>query len=162
MLESVNRLRKLLGLRVGRAQKIPGVGIVGVDFDDALECIDRRRRIARVLGQHPEAVPGIRILRILLQRVFQRRLGFVDLLQIQIGNALVQPRDRQFGIGRGGLLKFFQPLLEQLLVHVGDAEIVQARGFDRDSVSTPEDSRPKAASRVATKAAETREVITGI
>ncbi len=131
MLECFNGLRKLLGLHVCGAKKIPGVGIVRVDFDDALKCIDRRLRFARILGQHPEAVPGVGILRILFQRIFQCSLSFINLLQVQVRDTHVQPRDRQFGIGLRGLLKLFQSLLEKLLVHVRDAEIIQARGLDR-------------------------------
>ena len=130
VLKRFNGLRKLLGLHIRCAKKIPSVSVVRIDLDDALERIDRRLRIAGVLGQHPEAVPGIRILRILFQRIFQCNLGFVDLLQVQVSDTHIQPRDRKFGIGLRGLLELFQSLLEQLLVHVGDAEVIQARRLD--------------------------------
>ena len=49
--------------------------------------------------------------------------------QVQQRDALVQPRNREVRIERRGILKFLQSLFEELLVHVGDAEIVEARGF---------------------------------
>ena len=87
-------------------------------------------RVARIFREQSKAVPGIRILGILLQRVFQRDFGIVDLLQIQIRDALVQSRDGKLGIRFGRLLKLLQSFFEKLLVHVRDANVVQTRGFD--------------------------------
>ena len=92
---------------------------------------DRVLRIAGILRQKTDTVPGIRILRILLQSIFQSRFGFVDFLQIQIGNAFVQPRNGKFRISLGCLLKLFKGLLKELLVHIRNPEIVKAGGFDR-------------------------------
>ena len=130
VLECFDRLRKLLGLHVGRTQKIPGIGVIGIDFDDALECFDRSLRVARILGQQSEAVPGVRAFRILLEGIFQRGFCLVNLLQIQIGDALVQACNRELGIGFGCLLELLQSLFEKLLIHVGDADVVEARGFN--------------------------------
>ena len=107
MLEGVDGLRKLFGLHVRRAQKIPGVGVVRIDLDNMLEGIDRGLSVAGILRQQAEVVPGVRILRILLQRIFQSRLGFVDFLQIQKGDAFIQPRDGQFGISSAACWKHF-------------------------------------------------------
>ena len=129
--ERINRRWKLLGLHVHRAQKIPGVSVVRVDLYHSLERVNRRLRVAHVLGQHPEAVPCVGTLRILFERIFQPGLGIIDLLQIQIRNALVQPCNRELRIGLRGLLEVLQSLLKELLVHIGDAQVVQARGFNR-------------------------------
>ena len=53
VLEGVNRLRKLLGLHVGCAEKIPGVGIVGIDLSDMFESVDRGLRVASVFASSP-------------------------------------------------------------------------------------------------------------
>ena len=65
----------------------------------------------------------------MFEGVFQGSFGLVDLLQVQEGDALIQACDRQPGIELGGLLKGLESLLEELLVHVGSPEIVQARGL---------------------------------
>jgi hypothetical protein len=66
----------------------------------------------------------------LLERVLQCRLRFLDLLQVQIGNTLIETRNRELRIGLQRLLERFQPLLEELLVHVGAAQVVQAGGLN--------------------------------
>ncbi len=40
VLKGIDRLRKLLDLRVSRAQEVPGVGVIGIDFGNATESID--------------------------------------------------------------------------------------------------------------------------
>ena len=45
---------------------------------------------------------------------------------------MVQLCDREFGVFGRGLLKICQRFFEELLVHVGDAEIILAGGFDED------------------------------
>ena len=125
--ESFNGLWKLLGLHVRGAQKIPGVGVVRINLNYMLERINRRRRVARVLGEHSQAIPRVRIFRILFERIFEGSLRLIHFLQVEICNALIQSRDCEFGIDLRGLLEGLQSLLEQLLVHVGGAEIVQAR-----------------------------------
>ena len=56
--------------------------------------------------------------------------GFVNSLQVQVGDALVQFRDREIGIECSGLLKRLEAFLEKLLVHVRGAEVVHAGGLD--------------------------------
>ncbi len=123
-------MRKLLGLGIRGTEKIPGVGIAGIDLGDAPECVDGGLRVSSVLGQQAEAVPRVRILRVLLESVIQGDFGLIDLLKIQVGDANVQARDCQCGIGFDRGLERLQALFEKLLVHVGHAEIVEARGFD--------------------------------
>jgi len=128
--ECIDRLRKLFGLHIGGAEEIPRISVVGIDLEDMLELVNRRLRIASILREQSEAVPRIRALGILLERVFQRGLRVVDFLKIQIRYALVQTRDGKLGIDFGRLLELLQSLIEQLLVHVGDADVVEARSFD--------------------------------
>ena len=96
-----------------------------------MKSINRGLSISGILREQAEVVPGVWILGILLERVFQRGLGLVDLLQVQKGDAFIQARDRQLGIEFRGLLEGLESLLEKLLVHVGGAEIVQARRLRR-------------------------------
>ena len=128
--KGIDRLRKLLGLHVGRAEEIPGIGVIWIDLDDVLERFDRSLRVARIFSEQSKAVPGVRALGILLQGVFQCDFGIVDLLLIQIRDALVQACDGKLGIRFGRLLKLLQSFFEELLVHVRDANVVETRGFD--------------------------------
>ena len=132
MLEGVDRLRKLLGLRVGRAQEVPGVGIVGIDLGDVLET---RRSTACGLADVFRSSP----------RLYQACGSFGSCLSASSSAALASstfcrfrqatPRFRR-AIAEcrdqlaAAALKCFKRLFEQLLVHVGDAKIVQAGGFD--------------------------------
>src|SRR5208282_1643670 len=130
VLEGINGLRKLFRLHVGSTQEIPCVRIVGVDLDYVMKGLDRGLGVACIFGQQAEVVPGVRILWILLQRIFQRDFGIVNLLHVEQSDAFIQPRHGQRGIEFGGLLEGLQSLLEKLLVHVGRSEIVQARSLD--------------------------------
>ncbi len=73
----------------------------------------------------------MRIVGIVFHAVFEDRLGCIDFAQIQQRDTLIQARHLQIEIERLGLLKFPQRFFEQLLVHVSEAEIVQAGGFGR-------------------------------
>src|ERR1019366_3484648 len=105
VLEGFDSLRKLLSLHVNRTQEIPGISVVRVDLSHVMKRIDRGLSIARVLRVQAEVIPRLRIPGILLERVLQRSLGFVDLLQVQEGDALIQSRDRELRIELGGLLE---------------------------------------------------------
>ena len=52
VLEGIDRLRKLLELRISRAEEVPGVGIAVVNSDNVFEVFDRRVGIAAVFVQH--------------------------------------------------------------------------------------------------------------
>jgi hypothetical protein len=52
-------------------------------------------------------------------------------LQIEIGNAFVEPGNGKFRVGLNRLLKKLQSLFEKLLVHVGAAQVVQTSGLGR-------------------------------
>ena len=130
-LEGIDGLRKLLGLHVGCAQEIPGIGVVRINFADVLKSVNRCLHVARVLSQHAQSVPGIRIVRVLLEGVFERGFGLVNFLQVQISDALVQPRNRKLRIESRGLLKSFKAFLEKLLIHVRASQIVEACGLGR-------------------------------
>src|SRR5437762_11379797 len=75
VLESFDRLRILPGLRIGAAQKVPGVGIVGIDLSDAAEGVYRGLRIARVFIKQAEVIPGMRVGGITFDRFFEKFLG---------------------------------------------------------------------------------------
>ena len=131
VLEGIDGLRKLLGLHGGCPQEIPCVGVVRINLDYVTKRVNRGLSIAGILVEQSEVVPRVRIPGILLERIFERRPGFVNLLQVQEGDAFIQPRDRQFGIKLNRLLECLESLLEKLLVHVGGAEIVHARSLNR-------------------------------
>ena len=56
--------------------------------------VNRGLRVSGVLREQAEVVPRIWILGLLLERIFQRGFGFVDLLQVQEGDAFIQARNR--------------------------------------------------------------------
>ncbi|OLE56854.1 MAG: hypothetical protein AUG13_06925 [Chloroflexi bacterium 13_1_20CM_2_59_7] len=129
-LESVNRLGKLFDLGVSGAKKIPGVSIVGVDLDYAAEGVHRALRIVRILIQQTEVEPGVRIVGITLDRLLEKLLRRLDAPQVKQRYALVQPGDLQLGVERGSVLKGLETFLEELLVHIGSAQIVEAGRFE--------------------------------
>src|SRR5208282_955085 len=56
VLQRIDSLRKLLGLHVGGAEKIPRVGVVRINLSDTLERIDRGWRVAAIFREQAEAV----------------------------------------------------------------------------------------------------------
>src|ERR1035437_10015887 len=76
MLEGGDRFWKLLELRAGRSQEVPGVGVVRIDFSNATEGIDGQPGARRVLVIEAEAVPGVRVFGIVFDGLFQQRLRF--------------------------------------------------------------------------------------
>ena len=130
MFERVDRLRILLELRVGRTEKVPGIGVVRIDLRNASEGFDRLLRDGRILVVETEVIPGMSVFRIIVRGFLEKCFCFIDALQVQQSDAAIQRCDFQIRIFRRRLFKRLQPFLEQLLVHVGDADIVQAaRGF---------------------------------
>src|SRR6266550_8930549 len=92
VLKSFDRLKILSGLGVGAAQEVPGVGIVGINLDDATESIYGSLRVARVLMKQTQAVPGMRIGGITFDRFFEKFLGRIDASQAEQSDALIQAR----------------------------------------------------------------------
>ena len=129
VLKGVNRLRILLALRVGSAQKIPGIGILRIDSGDAHKSVNRALRVVGVLVEQAEIEPGIGVFRPPFNSFFQQLPRRINAREIQLCDALVQFRNFQLRIKSGGILKVLEALLEQLLVHVCRPEIVEARGF---------------------------------
>ncbi len=94
-----------------------------------LNAVNGRIGFIRVLRKQAEVVPGMRVLGILLGHFLQDRLGIIDFLQVEQRDGAIQLRNQQLRILCGGRLELLERLLEQLLVHVGDADVVQPRGF---------------------------------
>jgi hypothetical protein len=105
VLESIDGLRKVFGLYVYCAEKIPCVSVVWIDLDYVTERDNRRLSVARILGKQSEVIPRVGIFGILLECIFQQRLCFVDLLQIQKRDTFVQLCDRELGVEIGRLLE---------------------------------------------------------
>ena len=88
-------------------------------------------RLAAVFLEHAECVPHVRIFRILLGGFFENLFCGIDAGKTQQRNSLIYFRNVQIGVCGSRVFKIFERLLEQLLVHVGTAKIVQARGIVR-------------------------------
>ena len=95
----------------------------------SLATLNRGLRIARILRVQAEVIPRLWIPGIKPQRLFERSFSFIDLLEIQKSDALIQSCNRKLGIEFSGLLEGFQRLLEKLLVHVRRAQVIQPRGL---------------------------------
>ena len=115
----------LLQLRVHRSQEVVGVGIVGIDLQDALKCVDGFGRLALTAPQETQVVPDARIGGFFGCRRVEGRFCFGQLLEIQQGDSLVQFGGCQVWVGFQRLVEFLHCFVHALLVHVGDAEIVQ-------------------------------------
>ena len=94
------------------------------------EGIGGRLRVTGVLVEQCEIVPGMRILGITFDRFFQNTFGLVHTLKVEQGDATIDLRTLLLGVKGRSPFKFLQCLFEELLVHVGHAKIVEARGFD--------------------------------
>ena len=119
---------KLLKLRMGCAQKVPGVGVIGINFGDFAESVDRSLRITVVLVQQSQVVPDVRIFGIGLGCFFKDFFGFFHFAGIYKGNAFVDASHRQLRVQFNCLAKRLQTLFEKLLIHVGRTQVVEACG----------------------------------
>ena len=90
MLEGVDGLRILLELRRRSAQKIPAVGVVGIDLGDVAKRVHRSLRIVGILVQQSQAEPGVGIVGRILAGSLEKHLGGFDARQVQQRDALVQ------------------------------------------------------------------------
>ena len=129
VLKGLDSRRKLFGLHIGGTQEIPCVGVVRIKLDHVVKGINRGLSVSGVLREQTEVVPRVWIFGVLLDFVFERGPGFVDLLQVQECDAFIQACNRELRIELGRLLEGLESFFEKLLVHVGGAEIVQARGL---------------------------------
>src|SRR5579864_1997563 len=100
-----------------------------INFGDVAERFNRGLRIGRILFQHAEVVPGMGIVGMLFCRLLEKFSRSIDSPEVQQRDALIHLRDLEFGIERSSLFKRLQRLFEELLVHVGSAEIVKTRRF---------------------------------
>ena len=89
VLECIDGLGILLRLRVHRAQEVPGIGVVRIDFGNVPEGRGGRVGFVGVLVVQAEVVPGMRVLGSLLDHLFEQRLRLVHLLQIEKRDAAV-------------------------------------------------------------------------
>jgi hypothetical protein len=119
----------LLELRVGRSEEVPGVGVVRIDFGDAAEGFDGSAGIAGVFVIETEVVPGMGVFGILFDGFFQQRLGFFEALQIEQRHSAIDGGHFQRGIIGGRFFERLQCFFEELLVHVGDADGIEAGRF---------------------------------
>src|ERR1700690_3869028 len=83
------------------------------------------------------------IARILLRGLFQHRLRLIKLLQIKQRDALIQHCNLERRIFRSRILKRFQRLFEELLIHVRSAQIIESRCFGRISGRSARSKRRK-------------------
>src|SRR5260370_7492411 len=117
-----------LKLRVKVAEKIMSVGF-GRRLHDVLKCFDALFGLAGVFVKEAEVVPPVRV-------VGQEARGFLksgtrglEFLLAEQSNAEVQAGDGKLRISGEGFLKIFLGFGEFLLIHVGDAQGVVAKGF---------------------------------
>ena len=102
----------------------------GSSVGNLAERIDRALRVARILVEQPEVVPAPRVVGIALNCLLKQGLGGIDVRQVEQGDTLIERRDLQAGVESGRFLESLQTFFEQLLVHVGRAEVVQTGGFE--------------------------------
>ena len=118
-----------LKLRAQQPQEVLGVSILRVKLCHPLESFQRHLGLAQVLVQQAQVVPDPHVSRFLLAYRKQGGARGVVALQIQQGNALVEPGGVEFGIHLVGLLELLQRLCKALLVHIGHAQVVEPDGF---------------------------------
>jgi hypothetical protein len=104
---------------------------LGIEFGDASEGTSIGDCGLSEFCSRAEVIPGMRIFGVVLRLFWNSAFSFVHALQVQRGNAAVECRDFQIRVFGSGFFECFQSLLEQLLVHVGDADVVEAGGFGR-------------------------------
>src|SRR5216683_1006297 len=117
-----------LKLRVKVAEKIMRVRFGG-KLRDVLKCRNALFRFADVFIKEAQVVPGVGV-------VGQEARGFLksgtrglEFLLAEQRNAEVQAGDGKLRISSEGFLKIFLGFGEFLLIHVGDAQGVVAKGF---------------------------------
>src|SRR5580704_3816735 len=118
----------MLKLRVQVADEIPGVGFVG-DLRDVSEGGDTSFRVAQIFVDQAEVVPGVGVLRKFFGGGGESGASELELLLRQKGNAEIEAGDLEIWIGGERLFKELLGVGRALLIHVGDAESIEAVGF---------------------------------
>ena len=119
----------LLPLRVEQPQEIMGIGIPRVKLRHPLERFQRRLGFAQVPIEQAQVVPDSRVSRFLLTYFKQGSARGVVALEVEQGDALVEPGGVKLRLYLVGLLELLQRPLKALLVHVGHAQVVEPDGF---------------------------------
>ena len=114
-----------LGLQV--ADEIVAVGF-GRELRDVGEGGDSLFDFAGIFVDEAEVVPGVGIVGEFFRGLFESGAGGVEFLLAEERDAEIYAGDGEFWIGGEGLLEIFLGVGKFLLVHVGDAEGVEAEG----------------------------------
>ena len=118
----------MLKLRIQVADEIPGVGFVG-NLRRVSERGDTFFRIAEIFVDEAEVVPRVGIMRKFFGCGGKSRASRLEFLLRQERNAEVETGDFKIWIGCEGLFEQFLSVGGALLIHVGDAQRVEAIGF---------------------------------
>ena len=118
----------VLGLGLEVADEVEAVGF-GSDLRDVGEGGDSLFDFAGVFIDEAEVVPGVRVIGELFGGLFEGGAGGVEFLLAEERDAEIDAGDGKFRVGGEGFLEIFLGVGEFLLVHVGDAEGVEAEGI---------------------------------
>lgn len=117
-----------LGIQI--ADEIPGIGFVG-DLRDVSESVDAFFRVTEILINEAEVVPRVGILGKFFRSGGERGASRFELLLSEQRDAEVEKRNFECWVDSKRLLEQFLCVSGALLVHVGDAERVEAVSFRR-------------------------------
>jgi len=129
LLEGVDSGGIILLLAVEGGKKIVRIGIAGVDLQDLLKVGNGLGSLSFAAMYEPEVVPGARVSGILGGGLLQRFRGFGQLLFAEQSNPLVQYGCGQCRVEFVCRIELGDRFFHQLLVHHGDAEVIQLRRF---------------------------------
>ena len=124
-----DRVVVLLDLCRHQADEVVAVRVARPHGRGLLERGQRRLGLARALLEQSEVVPGPRVLRVGRRDLHQQGAGRLVALQVDERDRLVHARHDKLRVRGRGFLEPLQALLELLLVHAGDAAVVQADGL---------------------------------
>jgi len=112
-----------LGLEV--AHEVEAVGF-GSELGDVGKGGDSLFDFAGIFVDEAEVVPGVGIVGEFFRGLFEGGAGWVEFLLAEERDAEIDASDGEFWIGGEGFLEIFLGVGKFLLVHVGDAEGVEA------------------------------------
>jgi len=127
-LKGGNGLVVTLKLGIKIADEIPGIGLVG-ELRDVRESVDAFFRVPKILVGKAEVVPRKWILRQFFGGRSESCASWFEFLLRQKRDAEIQTGDFEFGIGGERFFEIFLSIGGSLLIHVGNAEGVEAVGF---------------------------------